>query len=71
MDRFAFSLIRSHLQGGRVPRARLKKIIAAECQRIQDEGHDLVPDMVCRLLEDVRREGAGGRRGPGRKGTRR
>ena len=71
MDRFAFSLIRSHLQGGRVPRARLKKIIAAECQRIQDEGVDLVPDLVYRFLEELRPGGAGGRRGPGRKRTRR
>ena len=71
MDRFALSLIRSHLQGGRVPRARLEAIIAAECQRIQDEGVDLVPDLVYRFLEELRPEGAGGRRGPGRKGTRR
>ena len=71
MDRFAFSLIRSHLQGGRVPRARLESIIAAECQRIQDEGVDLVPDLVYRFLEELRPRGAGGRRGPRRKGTRR
>ena len=71
MDRFARSLIRSYLQGGRVPRARLEAIIAAACQRIQDERVDLVPDLVCRFLEELRPEGAGGRRGPGRKGTRR
>ena len=71
MDRFAFSLIRSHLQGGRVPRARLEPIIAAECQRIQDEGVDLVPDLVLRILDRVRPVRARGRRGPGRKGTRR
>jgi hypothetical protein len=71
MDRFALSLIRSHLQGGRVPRARLERIIAAECQRIQDEGADLLPDLMCRFLEELRPGGAGGRRGPGRKGTRR
>jgi hypothetical protein len=71
MDRFAFSLIWSHLQGGRVPRARLEPIIAAECQRIQDEGVDLVPDLVYRFLEELRPDGVGGRRGPGRKRTRR
>ena len=71
MDRFALSLIRSHLQGGRVPRARLEQIIAAECQRIQDEGAVLAPDLVYRFLEELRAGGAGGRRGPGRKGTRR
>ena len=71
MDRFASSLIWSYLQGGRVPRARLKTIISAECQRIQDEGGDLVPDLVYRFLEELRPGGAGGRRGPGRKGTRR
>ena len=71
MDRFALSLIRSHLQGGRVPRARLERIIAAECQRIQDDGVDLAPDMVYRFFEEVRPGGTGGRRGPGRKGTRR
>jgi hypothetical protein len=71
MDPSAFSLIRSYLQGNRVPRARVKAILAAECQRFQDEGVDLVPDMMFRLLEELRPGAAGGRHGPGRKGTRR
>jgi hypothetical protein len=71
MDPSAFSLIWSHLQGNRVPRARLKQIIAAECQRFQDERIDLVEGMMLRLLDELRPGAAGGRRGPGRKGTRR
>jgi hypothetical protein len=71
MECFAYSLIQSYLQGRRVPRARLKSILAAECLRIQDERGDLVPDLVLRFLEELRPGGGGRRRGPGRKGTRR
>jgi hypothetical protein len=63
------SLVQSYLQGDQVPRARLQQIIEAECLRIQDEGVDLVPDLVLRILDRVRPVRARGRRGPGRKAT--
>jgi hypothetical protein len=55
-------LVCKYLRGVQVPRAKLKKVLAAACNRFEDDGIGEVAEMVLRILDELRPEG------PGRKG---
>jgi hypothetical protein len=65
MDHSARSLLHSYVRGGKVPRALVKKIVRAESLRLEDDGVDLVPELVLRVLDGLRPDEVEGR--PGRK----
>ena len=65
MDHLARSLLRSYVQGRNVPRALMKEIVTAESLRLEDDGVDLVPEVVLRFLDGLRPDKVKGR--PGRK----
>ena len=63
MDHSARYLLHSYVQGGNVPRARVKKIVTDESLRLQDDGVVRVPELVLRFLDGLRPDKGEGRPG--------